>query len=498
MAAAGVAAVAGSACGGGAAARSVPLATSAPGVTAQVAPPAASLPDADLKRYQRFRAAAVGGPPVVLVYHDVQPRPEPPYTVSPRQLASHVAMLRAAGFTPVSVAQVVAWLNGRPLPPRAVMLTFDDSTKGTWIYGDPILAAAGFRAVSFVITGWVGIRQPYYLTWDELQRMQASGRWDLQSHSRLGHQRLPIDGSGATAPALINRLWLPDAHRIETLDEFTARVRADLAGSKTDLVDHGLPEPQLFAYPFSAAAGPTDDPAAAGRTAAIVRDLFAAGLVDSATATASGPADVRARLLRRVDVGTATTTDQLFDLVTASVPAALTSTRPFTLPGRWVDHSGAPVEAGAFAAGQLRLDPGPGGWQGADFDSARSTEWAGYRVRVRVGGLAVPGAGGFGGVRLLTGDPSQIQVAVSGDWVSIRQGVGADEREVLEAPIAPSSAHELSVSIGAGDAGVAVDGAVIAQVPVDGEATGGVGVMARREGPTSPVAVLSDLEVEPG
>jgi len=110
----------------------------------------------------------------------------------------------------------------------------------------------------------------------------------------------------------------------------------------------------------------------------------------------------------------------------------------------------------------------------------------------------VPGAGGFGGVRLLTGDPSQIQVAVSGDWVSIRQGLGADEREVLEAPVAPSTAHELSVTLGAGDAGVAVDGAVIAQVPVDGQATGGVGVMARREGPASPVAVLSDLEVEPG
>jgi poly-beta-1,6-N-acetyl-D-glucosamine N-deacetylase len=188
-----MAAVAGSACGGGIAARSVPPATAAPGVAAQVAPPSASLPDADPKRYERFRSAAVGGPPVVLVYHDVQPRPEPPYTVSPRQLASHVAMLRAAGFTPVSVAQVVAWLNGRPLPPRAVMLTFDDSTKGTWIYGDPILAAAGFRAVSFVITGWVGTHQPYYLTWDELGRMQASGRWDLQSHSRLGHQRLPID-----------------------------------------------------------------------------------------------------------------------------------------------------------------------------------------------------------------------------------------------------------------------------------------------------------------
>src|SRR4029077_11114499 len=222
------------------------------------------------------------------------------YTVAPRQLASHLAMLRAAGFAPVSVAQVVAWLGGRPLPPRSVVVTFDDSTKGTWTYGDPILAAAGFRAVSFVITGWVGTRQPYYLTWDELHRMQASGRWDLESHSRLGHQRLPIDASGAaTAPALINRLWLPADHRLETLDEFTARVQADLAGSRSDFVDHGLPQPQLFAYPFSAATSPTNDAVAAARTTTIVRDLFAAGLVDSATPIATTAADAQARVLRR-------------------------------------------------------------------------------------------------------------------------------------------------------------------------------------------------------
>ena len=29
--------------------------------------------------------------------------------------------------------------------------------------------------------------------------MQGSGRWDLQSHSRLGHQRLPVDAQSAQA-----------------------------------------------------------------------------------------------------------------------------------------------------------------------------------------------------------------------------------------------------------------------------------------------------------
>jgi len=435
---------------------------------------------------------------VILVYHDVQPNPQPPYAVSPGQLASHVAMLKAAGFNPVSVAQVVAWLGGAPLPRGSVLLTFDDSTKGTWVYGDPVLAAAGFRAASFVITGWVGTHQPYYLTWQELDRMRRTGRWDLESHSRFGHQRLPIDGSGATAPALINRLWLPDAHRLETLEEFTARVRTDLMGSRADLAGHGLPEPQLFAYPFSAATAPTDDPTAAARTQAIVHDLFAAGLVDSATATAEGPADVVARVLRRIDVGTDTTADKLFDLVSSSVPAALTAARPFTTPKGWLDHSGAPLEPGAFGGGQLRLDPGPDAWRGADFDTGRATQWTGYRAQLHVGGLTVPGDGGFGGLRVLVGDPHQVQVAVSGDWLSIRQGSGTDEHEVIEVGVAPAAAHDLAVSLAGGEADVAVDGVVMARVPVDSAAAGGVGVMTRRAGATSPVAVLSDLQVEPG
>jgi hypothetical protein len=213
-----------------------------------------------------------------------------------------------------------------------VLVTFDDSTKGTWIYADPILAASKFRAVSFAITGWVATHQPYYLTWEELRHMQESGRWDLESHSRLGHQRLPIDASGAMAPALINRLWLPDQHRLESLDEFTERVRADLVGSRADLVEHGFPEPALFAYPFSAFTLPTNDPEAAARTVRLVHELFAAGLINSDTTESAAPADIRATTLRRVDVGTTTTNRQLFDLVTSSTALKPTRAEPSTVP----------------------------------------------------------------------------------------------------------------------------------------------------------------------
>jgi peptidoglycan/xylan/chitin deacetylase (PgdA/CDA1 family) len=258
----------------------------------------------------------------------------------------------------VSAGDLVAWLGGRPLPPRSVLVTFDDSTKGTWVFGDPILAAAKFRALSFVVTGWVGTHQPYYLTWDELRLMYGSGRWDLESHSRLGHQQLPIDAAGTTAPALINRLWLPGLHRVETLDEFTARVGADLIGSKTDLADHGFPEPRLFAYPYSAFTAPTNDASAAERTLRFVHDLFAVGFINSQTTATNAPSDVRARTLRRLDVGTATTNEQLFRLVTSSTAGRLRATRPFGVPDRWTDTEGNVLASDVFEHGPLLpIDP---------------------------------------------------------------------------------------------------------------------------------------------
>ena len=51
--------------------------------------------------------------------------------------------------------------------------------------------------------------------------------------------------------------------------------------------------------------------------------------------------------------------------------------------------------------------------------------------------------------------------------------------------------------VGEGTYTLWVDGVAVAHLPADGEASGGIGVMARREGPASPVPVLTELSVDP-
>ena len=54
-----------------------------------------------------------------------------------------------------------------------------------WTSADPVLARFGWSAVMYVPTGFVG--RPGYLTWDQLRKMQASARWQIEEHAGDGH-----------------------------------------------------------------------------------------------------------------------------------------------------------------------------------------------------------------------------------------------------------------------------------------------------------------------
>ena len=76
------------------------------------------------------------------------------------------------------------------MPPRPLLLTFDDARADSWTGADGILEELGFNAVMFVDVGRVEDEDPEYLTWEELETVQESPRWELQLHSGEGHQQI--------------------------------------------------------------------------------------------------------------------------------------------------------------------------------------------------------------------------------------------------------------------------------------------------------------------
>lgn len=200
----------------------------------------------------------------VLIYHHLAPlseRPEEPGVISPERFESHLQMLRAEGYTPVSAGEVAAFLDGRlALPDRSVLITFDDGYASNYHLGLPLLQKYQAPALIFPVMKYFdsdgkGAYSPH-LTREHAAAMLASGLVSFGSHTYDGHHVVPANADGSVSgPFLTTRMWLPDQGRPETEAEFQARVKADLERSAASLRSIGVTGWQMhFALPWGMGA----------------------------------------------------------------------------------------------------------------------------------------------------------------------------------------------------------------------------------------------------
>ncbi|WP_374328122.1 polysaccharide deacetylase family protein [Streptomyces sp. PSKA30] len=138
----------------------------------------------------------------ILMYHAVATYPNDAtraLSVTPDAFAQQMAVIGDLGLTPVTTADLAArWRTGRPLPPRPVLITFDDGYEGVHRHALPVLAKHGFPATLFVSTGW--LRGAYdtgggldrMLDWDQVREL-ADGGVEIGGHSHSHPQLDQLD-----------------------------------------------------------------------------------------------------------------------------------------------------------------------------------------------------------------------------------------------------------------------------------------------------------------
>ena len=139
----------------------------------------------------------------VLMYHKVNDVDGNPVTVAPALFDEQMAQLRELGYTAVSLEDVLAhYLERVPLPPGAVLITFDDGYLDNLENALPILERHGYPAVLFVPIGFLDERRPLphdehlaargivnrTLGWGQLAELESSGV-RVESHG-IGHRPL--------------------------------------------------------------------------------------------------------------------------------------------------------------------------------------------------------------------------------------------------------------------------------------------------------------------
>ena len=167
-----------------------------------------------------------------LAYHKVAPIPDCARHrcnyVTPAQFDRQLRVLRAAGCRSISFAQYLRFrTGGRALPPRSVLITFDDGYRSNLEIAVPILQRHGFTATFFVVAGLLGgtnawdadeIQEPL-LSADEVRRLHDLG-FEIGSHT-LTHAHL----TSLDEPALAREL--SESKRI--LEEITTKPVSALA-----------------------------------------------------------------------------------------------------------------------------------------------------------------------------------------------------------------------------------------------------------------------------
>jgi len=161
----------------------------------------------------------------VLMYHKVNAVDGNTVTVPPSAFDEQMAQLAELDYTVVSLDDVIRhYIDREPLPPRAVLITFDDGYVDNLENAAPILQRYGYPAVLFAPIGYLGARRPLphdehlaargivnrTLDWSELADLERHGI-RVESHG-IGHRPLAdLEVDEAAREITLSKLRLEEA-----------------------------------------------------------------------------------------------------------------------------------------------------------------------------------------------------------------------------------------------------------------------------------------------
>jgi hypothetical protein len=154
----------------------------------------------------------------ILTYHSVSPDASwlpwaDEISVHPETLRNHLATIRAMGCTIVSTRRLIESRSaGHKLPPRPVVLHFDDGYLDNWLYAARLLREADAPATFYASLDFIspgdcprgGGDDRGYMNWAELAALDADPLFEVEPHG-IDHGRVAV--SDRTVGTLTRANW---------------------------------------------------------------------------------------------------------------------------------------------------------------------------------------------------------------------------------------------------------------------------------------------------
>lgn len=119
--------------------------------------------------------------PILMYHHIGNPPPganiyRQDLSVSPEQFEQQLRYLRQQGYKTITLGDLALNLTvGQPLPPKPIILTFDDGYADAYWEAFPLLERYGFAGTFFLVTAPIDGLNPDWLSWEQVKEMHAAG-----------------------------------------------------------------------------------------------------------------------------------------------------------------------------------------------------------------------------------------------------------------------------------------------------------------------------------
>ncbi|WP_019603308.1 polysaccharide deacetylase family protein [Teredinibacter turnerae] len=171
---------------------------------------------------------------VVLQYHHIADSTPPSTSTSPALFKQHLDYLAKHNYRVVSLAELQKLLdaaaNGKSLPQKTVVITFDDGYKSIYDTAWPLLKKHHWPFAVFVNSEPHDEKKPLFMSWEQLKELHKSGVTianHTDSHSHLIRRR------ANESPTAFNE------RRLKEITFAQGRIKKEIGSA-----------PKFFAYPF--------------------------------------------------------------------------------------------------------------------------------------------------------------------------------------------------------------------------------------------------------
>jgi len=193
---------------------------------------------------------------LVLCYHDIPKEVNfDKFGVDQETFVQTIEYFRTHGYHFIGVDDLIAARDGiKPLPEKAILLTFDDAYRTYYDFVYPLLTQYQYPSVLGVVSSWIDKRPEYVkndlMTWEQLSEVSRSPLVEIASHSHDLHQGLVYNPQTNEGAAAANRFYNEETQTYEDEATYRARISSDFQKARSSLEQHLGKKPRIMVWPY--------------------------------------------------------------------------------------------------------------------------------------------------------------------------------------------------------------------------------------------------------